>query len=134
MIAYVLPGVLARSQRPGYNGRLTVVGESVVSAWCEAAQEFEIRSILCLLADEHLNLYASLSQGGLLETYESRGFVVAHVPIIDHKQPPLDEAEKERVWEAFQSLPRPVLIHCSAGIDRTGAALEHIIARLEPES
>ncbi len=57
-----------------------------------------------------------------------------HIPIPD----PVDdergwqELDKklEPIYQAFQKLPKPVLIHCSAGQYRTGAAVKHISQRL----
>ena len=59
----------------------------------------------------------NLHPQGLLGYYESRSLAVASVPCTDYQRPTEDQIQC--VLEAFRRLPRPVLLHCSAGIDRT---------------
>ena len=127
---WVVPGVLARSQRPGYPVDRPAPGS--VAAWTERVREMGIQAILCILDEPQLAHYdkLGLDGGGLLGFYRSQGFAVSHVAADDHKRPPLSKAELDQVWHAFQQLSPPVLVHCSAGRDRTGAALQHILARL----
>jgi cytidine deaminase len=106
------------------------VSQDAVNKWLFQARELGIRSIICLLADDQLKLYSSLGTD-LISYYREKGFEVAHVPAPDHLQPPLTESQLDDVWQAYQQLPKPVLVHCSAGIDRTGRAIEHITGKLE---
>ncbi len=130
MINWVIPGELARSSRPGYHlGRGQLVPLSEVRSWTEDVLAGGIRSIICLLADEQLQLYSSVP-GGLLGLYRESSLVVTHIPVDDYREPPLTDTQLAQVLDAFIRNPKPVLIHCSAGIDRTGAAVRFILERL----
>ena len=121
----ILPARLYRSSRPGYSGGgKAPISMGEVQRWIEAAQSLGIVSIVCLLADEHLCLYPD---GDLLGIYRAAGFEVRHIPATDHRRPLLTEDQLAAVLQAYRELPKPALIHCSAGIDRTGAAVAHIL-------
>lgn len=131
MFTWVIENKLARGQRPGYEGeRGTHVATDQVDEWIEEVNALGVRSIICLLADDQLDLYAKLPTD-LLSYYRAAGFDVAHVPACDHQIPPLTEAHLKKIWEAYRALPKPVLVHCSAGIDRTGRAIEYIKRKAE---
>jgi protein-tyrosine phosphatase len=58
-----------------------------------------------------------LPGGGLLQYYELQGLTVRHKSLTDYQRPTAEEMR--HVLEEFDQLPTPVLLHCSAGIDRT---------------
>jgi protein-tyrosine phosphatase len=116
---WVLPGRLARSARPD---------PAAIEAWLAQARTMGIRSILCLLDNEQLESYQE-RPGGLLAAYRRAGFTVGHLPIPDYQDPPIPPADLEEVLRLYESLPAPLLIHCWAGIDRTGAAVGAILER-----
>jgi protein-tyrosine phosphatase len=130
MIREEIPNVLLASARPGYDhGRNRPVAAESVTDWMQAAREAGARSILCLLNDEHLRLYGTV-QGGLLQGYRAAGFAVVHVPVTDHADPPLTQQQLRMIEQQFAAMPKPALVHCSAGIGRTGAAVAHLKAAL----
>ena len=128
MIRKEIPDLLFATSRPGYDyGANAPVLLEVVSQWIAEVKNSGAKSILCLLNEQHLKLYGGLPTG-LLQAYRDAGFEVGHVPVVDHQRPPLSGNELEAVEQFFNELPKPVLIHCSAGVDRTGAAARHLKA------
>jgi protein tyrosine phosphatase (PTP) superfamily phosphohydrolase (DUF442 family) len=133
MIRQEISGILFATSRPGYDhGQNAPVVAEVVQGWIEAAKSHGVQSIVCLLNEQHLKLYGALP-GGLLQAYCAAGFEVGHVPVADHQWPPLSSEDLAAVERHFAELPKPVLIHCSAGVDRTGSAVRHLKSKM-PES
>ena len=132
-----IPKKLARSSRPGYPTRKTVPLKTV-DEWIAGAKKAGIKSILLLLGPDQLHMYKDVP-GGLPNYYRKNGFKVAHVPTIDKhrvfinaklKAPKgmkwLSQSKLNKAYAAYKKLPKPVLVHCSAGIDRSGAVVSHI--------
>ena len=129
---WVVEGIIATSPRPGFTpGPEHTVVDGIVEAWVDEAREFGIASIICLIGADQLWLYRRSVPEGLIERYRSAGFEVCHIPTVDQQTHPFTEEQYEHAWESFQRLPKPVLVHCSAGMDRTGRVVRHILERLD---
>lgn len=131
MVYLIREGLLATSPRPGYApGAEFTVPRHVVEAWVKEKRQAGIASIICLLAGDQLPLYRRALPQGLLRFYEEQGFMVASIAAPDGLQEPYTPEQFEQAWQAFQALPKPVLIHCSAGYDRTGRIVNYLLDRL----
>ncbi|MFC1935287.1 tyrosine-protein phosphatase [Chloroflexota bacterium] len=130
-VQWVIEGVLARSPRPGYPVDRPAL--PTIREWAGEVKRMGIHSVLCILDSAQIAYYShlDLDGGGLFGYYRSLGLAVEHVSAEDHRVPPLSDLQMDAVWEAFQRLEKPVLVHCSAGRYRTGAAVDHILWQLQ---
>ena len=131
MANWVVEDVLATSPRPGFRpGPEHTVPEGVVEAWLREADELGIRSVICLIGADQLWLYRKSVPEGLISRYRSSGLDVEHIGTEDQQTHPFTPEDLERAWQAFKRMPKPVLVHCSAGMDRTGRVVAHIMLQL----
>ena len=134
MVSWIIEGELAVSARPGYTP-----GEERAAPWRRWRRGSRrrgrrgVRSVICLLAEDQLPLYRGALPEGLLARYRAAGFEVAHHGVPDGLTEPFTAAQLNEAWASFRRLPKPVLVHCSAGHDRTGRVVRHILRRLEAE-
>jgi protein-tyrosine phosphatase len=111
---------------------------TLVFQWAKDIREAGMKSIISLRHDRDLRCYTSLDLGApnLFGFYEQQGFKVSPVPWEDphHKKTTLGEKRKTllRVRQdaliAYRELEKPVLVQCSAGIDRSSPVAAFIFA------
>jgi len=143
LAVWVIPNELACSHRPlryhrlfgGSARNLAAEAAPFVREWAEMIAVYGIQSIICLMSPTEVGFYRDLELGttDLISFYESR-FKVRHLPWEDpaHSKtaPALIEKKKretrQAALEAFNDLPKPVLLHCSAGIQRSAPVASYI--------
>lgn len=121
--------------RPGRSPRPMPLPKSarpLVVDWVNRVKSHGIRSIVSLLEEgQHERYYVSgglnLHPDGLYGYYLAQGFEFCTIPLTDYKTPSM--AEMEAVLAAFDRMPKPVLLHCSAGIDRTSPVAAFIVSK-----
>ena len=155
LVVWVIPGVLACAHRPlrhhqlygrKKKGRnLPRQASASVITWLQRIRDAGIRSVICLLPMTELKHYARLELGAenLIEFYRKADLVVEHVPWDDPAhRPDLDRPTyaqelarvRTQAIKAFDELPKPILMHCSAGIDRSSPVAAYIFCERKHES
>lgn len=128
--SWVIPGILMRSSRPGYP--YEDISPTTVNKWLsDIYEKYGIvpKTIITFLSDRELmNFY----RFDLLQHYSDLDIDVYHMPTSDpvfqshggsyyySEEPPFTFKDLQEIKKIIQKSKKPVLIHCSAGIDRTG--------------
>ncbi len=147
LLVSIIPGQLACAHRPlryhrvygGSRKPLPAEALCAVNEWVELVNVEGIKSILSLMHDGDLGCYNELDlcAADLLGFLEHQDFIVARHPYEDphHKRTPRREAEKtllrvrEEALKSYDKLPKPVLLMCSAGRDRSAPVGAFIFAK-----
>lgn len=144
VLTWVLPKRLACAQRPlrhhpRYSGSGVVLPQTLtplVFEWVAKIRAAGIVSVISFMHDRDRASYAELDLGAsdVLSFYEAQGLVVVRLPWEDPHHSKADAKAKQRELEgcrtralaAFDELAKPVLLQCSAGIDRSAPVAAYI--------
>lgn len=138
LLVWIILGALACAHRPlrkhPIYGKpqfdLPLEAAPLVLAWIDRIKREGIRSIIVLMGEKELRHYTLASDGAssLLELYERENLSVTRISWEDPAhaavaQGPSYAEQVERcrseALAAFDALPKPVLLHCSSGIQRS---------------
>lgn len=149
-LIWPITGQLACARRPlrdhpdfrayVYEDYLPAEAGPLVIAWVERILGAGICSVICLLPDWQLKRYRGLRgmTDGLLALYETRGLHVRQVACPDPRHEPVERGWLEEIkplaYRMFLELPKPALLHCSAGIDRSSPVAAYIACRTEAQA
>lgn len=137
LLVWVIPNQLASAQRPlrhhpRYAGSGAVIPKeatALVFEWASAIRASGIASIISFMHDRDRECYSELDldAADINEFFEKQGFTVARIPWEDPGYSKADAATKVKSLErcraealrAFDALPKPILLQCSSGVDRS---------------
>jgi len=144
LLVWIIPKALACAHRPlrhhpHYGGSgLSIPGEArpLILDWIEQIRLEGIASVLSFMHDRDLRCYREIDLGGLdlIAFLEREGFRICRLPWEDPAHSKTDPAAKRAkleqirrdALEAYDRLPKPVLLQCSAGIDRSAPVAAYI--------
>lgn len=132
-LVWAIPNQLAITQRPlrvhprycGSGHGYPPEARTALEEWTTRLRKKGVRSVVVLTSYKELQYYdaATKCEGGLLRFHDRRGLAVAHFPADDPAHGsaaafcPDEIAAK--VVKKLPELPCPVVLHCSAAIDRS---------------
>lgn len=105
--------------------------------WVKRIVDQGFRGLICLMHPKEVAHYAGLALGAddILALYQQQGLIVRHLPWDDPAHRPANERAsfgdellriRGAALECFDRLPKPILLHCSAGIDRSSPVCAYL--------
>ncbi len=143
VMTWVIERSLACTARPlryhrvyrGSGKSLPAEAKPELDKWIESVRKEGIVSIISFMSEKELTHYKELLPHGLtlIDYYKSLGFQVCHMPWSDPFHTGYaklqSEVEEKRpvVLAAYDQLPKPILVHCSAAIDRSPPVVAYVV-------
>ena len=117
----MIKGKLACAERPG--SWLPIVPAKVVDQWLDHLRRLRVKSIIVMLTEDEMAAYYPHLGQPLIDYYRGAGFEVLHVANQDRGGIVSLPVLRARVQAAFAALPKPLLIHCNEGKERSQLAI-----------
>lgn len=148
LLLWVTPSMLACTHRPlrhhpSYGGSGAPIprqAKPLITEWIDWLRLNDIASVISFMHDRDFRCYRDIDfgAGGLPGALEERGLEVCLLPWEDPLHSKTDRAVKRakleemraKALKAFDKLPKPVVLVCSAGIDRSAPAAAFIFESL----
>ena len=119
-----VPHILYLSPRPGFG---LGAGPESIEEFTDFYRLREVRTVVVLMTAPEI---AAVFDGELLPRYRESGFRVLHCPIDDFSVPADVSSFAECVEELWRALHHgAALMHCAAGIGRTGLTAACLLVR-----
>ena len=147
IVVWVIPDALACAHRPlrhdsrfgGSRHDLPAEATAAVTEWVAGVRSAGFRAVISLMHPRELKHYSALRLGAqdLHDFYRTQGLATKHIPWDDPAHRTMFDQRtfdselgriREEALRAFDDLPKPVLLHCSAGIDRSSPVAAFIWA------
>lgn len=143
VMTWAIPGNLACAARPlryhqiysGSGRSLPAEARSELDKWIEVVRCESIVSLICFVSKKELAHYSHLlpADMNLIDYYKEFGFRVRHIPWSDPADSGYGNFQKEVkekrpvLLSAYDELPKPILAHCSAAIDRSPPVVAYVV-------
>jgi hypothetical protein len=147
IVVWVIPGALACAHRPlrhhptygGSGASVSATAKPLLLDWVTQLRLEGVKSIISFMHARDLRCYEEIGfdEADILEFFEAHGFKVVRLPWEDPAHSRTDsrlkEAKREEMCkaalEAYDSVEKPVVLQCSAGVDRSSPAAAYIWQR-----
>ena len=123
-VVWLIKGILAVTMRPGYPAAR--VSELELNSWLIKIQRQGVKSIINMLSEDEETFYYRDLSGDLNEYYTKAGFEVLRISVEEDGKMIKKAHLRARIISGFRMLPKPLLIHCNSGAERSAIAIDAI--------